>query len=84
MLFQHDAETTYSPEELLGMILFHAKGQAEAFTEQKVKDVVITAPIYFNQAERQALVAAAQLGGLNVLQLINVQSAVALNYGMFR
>jgi len=84
VLFQHDAETTYSPEELLGMILFHAKGQAEAYTEQKIKDTVISVPIYFNQAERLALIAAAELGGLNVLQLINVPSAVALNYGMFR
>merc|ERR1712013_233121 len=37
-----------------------------------------------NQVERLALVAAAQLGGLNVLQLMNVPMAVALNYGMFR
>merc|ERR1712013_789384 len=37
-----------------------------------------------NQVERLALVAAAQLGGLNVLQLMNNPMAVALNYGMFR
>merc|ERR1711872_338956 len=71
-------------EELLGMIFAHAKTQAETFTEQAVKDAVITSPVYFNQAERLALVAAAQLGGLNVLQLMNVPMAVALNYGMFR
>jgi len=84
VLFRHDAETTYSVEELIGMMLAHAKTQAEAFTEQTVKDVVITTPVFFNQAERLALVAAAQLGGLNVLQLMNVPMAVALNYGMFR
>merc|ERR1711934_1110701 len=39
---------------------------------------------FFNQVERLALVAAAQLGGLNVLQLMNNPMAVALNYGMFR
>lgn len=84
VLFQHDDETFYSPEELLGMILAHAKTQAETFTEQKIKDAVITVPVYFNQAERKALIAAANMGGLNVLQLMNVPSAVALNYGMFR
>merc|ERR1719187_162798 len=66
------------------MILAHAKQRAEAFTEQPIKDAVITTPVYFNQAERLALVAAAQLGGLTVLQLMNAPMAVALNYGMFR
>merc|ERR1711971_467662 len=84
MGFRHDSETTYSVEELLGMILSHAKTQAETFTEQPIKDAVITVPVFFNQVERLALVAAAQLGGLNVLQLMNNPMAVALNYGMFR
>lgn len=84
VVFRHDSDTAYSVEELIGMIFAHAKTQAESFTEQAVKDAVITTPVYFNQAERLALVAAAQLGGLNVLQLMNVPMAVALNYGMFR
>jgi len=84
VIFRHDSETTYSVEELLGMILSHAKTQAETFTEQPIKDAVITVPVFFNQVERLALVAAAQLGGLNVLQLMNNPMAVALNYGMFR
>merc|ERR1712106_1260621 len=84
VVFRHDESTTYSVEELIGMMLAHAKTQAETYTEQVIKDAVITTPVYFNQAERLALVAAAQLGGLNVLQLMNVPTAVALNYGMFR
>ena len=84
VLFRHDSETVYSVEELVGMILAHAKTQAEDYTGQAVRDVVITTPVFFNQAERLALVAAAQLGGLNVLQLMNTPLAVALNYGMFR
>merc|ERR1719342_1234900 len=66
------------------MILAHAKTQAESYTGQPVRDVVITSPVFFNQAERLALIAAAQLGGLNVLQLMNTPTAAALNYGMFR
>ena len=38
-----------SVEELLGMILSHAKSQAETFTEQPIKDAVITVPVFFNQ-----------------------------------
>ena len=40
---------------------------------------MITTPVFFNQAERMALVAAAQLGGLNVLQLMNTPMAAAVN-----
>jgi len=82
--FRISEDTAYSVEELLGMIFAHAKTQAEGFAEQKVKDAVVTVPVYFNQAEREALIAAAQLGGLNVLQLMSEPMAVALNYGMFR
>lgn len=52
--------------------------------EQTVKDAVITVPAYFNQAERRAVLQAAHMAGLKVLQLINDNSAVALNYGVFR
>ena len=84
VMFRHDEDTVYSVEELLGMILAHAKTQAETYTGQAVRDAVITTPVFFNQAERLALIAAAQLGGLNVLQLMNTPMAAALNYGMFR
>ena len=84
-LFRHDENTTYSPEELLAMILNHAKGIAEEYTEQKpIKDVVLTIPVFFNQAERKALSKAVELAGLNLLQLISEPMATALNYGMFR
>jgi len=82
--FKHDEETIYSVEELVAMILSHAKTIAESFTNQKVKDAVITTPVFFNQAERKALLLAAQLAEVNVLQLINSPMATALNYGMFR
>jgi len=68
----------------MAMILEHAKQIAQDYTEQKVKDCVLTVPVYFSQAERQALLDAASLAGLNVLQLISEPMAVALNYGMFR
>ena len=53
--FKHDEETTYSVEELVAMMLSHAKSMAEAFTEQKVKDAVITTPVFFNQVRRKVL-----------------------------
>lgn len=82
--FRTSEDIVYTIEELLAMIFSHAKNQAEVYAEQKIKDVVVTVPVYFNQAERLALIDAVQLGGLSVLQLMSEPMAVALNYGMFR
>lgn len=45
---------------------------------------MITVPAYFNQAERKAVLRAAEIVNLKVLQLINSNVAAALNYGVFR
>ncbi|XP_017158724.1 hypoxia up-regulated protein 1 isoform X2 [Poecilia reticulata] len=82
--FNSSLETYYSPEELLGMMLNYSRGLAQDFAEQPIKDTVITIPAFFNQAERRAVLHAAQMAGLKVLQLINDNTAVALNYGVFR
>ncbi|XP_053703012.1 hypoxia up-regulated protein 1 isoform X2 [Synchiropus splendidus] len=82
--FKFSEEVTYTPEELLGMILNYSRGLAQDFAEQQIKDAVITVPAFFNQAERRAVLQAAQMAGLKVLQLINDNTATALNYGVFR
>ncbi|KAM9846707.1 hypoxia up-regulated protein 1 [Aulostomus maculatus] len=82
--FQNSEDLQYTPEELLGMALNYSRGLAQDFAEQPIKDAVITVPAYFNQAERRAVLQAAQIGGLKVLQLISDNTAVALNYGVFR
>ena len=43
--------------------------------EQDVKDCVITVPAYYNQAERRAVKASAEMVGLNVLQLMSDNAA---------
>ncbi|XP_014608024.1 PREDICTED: hypoxia up-regulated protein 1 [Polistes canadensis] len=75
---------THTPEELLAQILHKGKEFAEFSAGQKVNEAVITVPGYFNQAERRALLQAAELAKIKVLQLINDYTAVALNYGIFR
>ncbi|XP_011152376.1 hypoxia up-regulated protein 1 isoform X2 [Harpegnathos saltator] len=81
--FKLNENTTYTPEELLAQILHKGKEFAEASVHQKINEAVITVPGFFNQAERKALIQAAELTGLKVLQLINDYTAVALNYGVF-
>lgn len=45
---------------------------------------MLVVPGFFGQAERTALLTAANLANIKVLQLINDYSAVALNYGIFQ
>ncbi|VDK42593.1 unnamed protein product [Anisakis simplex] len=71
-------------EMLIAMVLSYARKTAEDFAEQPIRDAIITVPAYFNQAERLAMVAAAEMAGINLLQLMNAHSAAALNYGVFR
>ncbi|XP_043264289.1 hypoxia up-regulated protein 1 isoform X1 [Colletes gigas] len=82
--FKIDENTSYTPEELLAQILHKGKEFAENSAGQKISEAVITVPGYFNQIERRALMQAADLAGIKVLQLINDYTAVALNYGIFR
>uniref|UniRef100_A0A8C7PZW7 Hypoxia up-regulated protein 1 n=1 Tax=Oncorhynchus mykiss TaxID=8022 RepID=A0A8C7PZW7_ONCMY len=84
VVFRNSEVMQYSPEELLGMVLNYSRGLAQDFAEQPIKDAVITVPAFFNQAERRAVLQAAQMAGVKVLQLINDNTAVALNYGVFR
>lgn len=82
--FQISPQLQFSPEEVLGMILNYSRSLAEDFAEQPIKDAVITVPAFFNQAERRAVLQAARMAGLKVLQLINDNTATALSYGVFR
>ncbi|KRZ85810.1 Hypoxia up-regulated protein 1, partial [Trichinella sp. T8] len=85
VLFEEKSSgNTYSPEDLVAMILADARAAAEAYAEQKIKDVVIAVPAYFTQAERRAMANAVDIAGLNLLSLINDNTAAGLNYGMFR
>ncbi|XP_063982938.1 hypoxia up-regulated protein 1 isoform X2 [Diachasmimorpha longicaudata] len=81
--FRIDDGTIFTPEELLAQLLHKAKEMAENSAGQKIKEAVITIPGFFNQAERRAMIQAAELADIKALQLINDYTAVALNYGIF-
>uniref|UniRef100_A0A1J3JQR3 Heat shock 70 kDa protein 17 n=1 Tax=Noccaea caerulescens TaxID=107243 RepID=A0A1J3JQR3_NOCCA len=77
-----DGSTVYSVEELLAMILGYASNLAEFHAKIPVKDMVVSVPPYFGQAERRGLIQASQLAGVNVLSLVNEHSGAALQYGI--
>jgi hypoxia up-regulated 1 len=63
------SQKSYEVETILAMLLWNAREQTQAFADQPVKDVVITIPAYFNQAERVGVAAAAKIAGLNLLSV---------------
>lgn len=74
----------YAPEEISAMILRKLVDDASSHLGEKIKDVVITVPAYFNDAQRQATKDAGKIAGLNVLRIINEPTAAALAYGVDR
>ncbi|OQV14766.1 Heat shock protein 105 kDa [Hypsibius exemplaris] len=76
-------ETEFVPEQICGMLLGKLKAISEADLKIPVTDCVISVPAYYTDVERRALLAAAQIAGLNVLRLMNDTTAVALSYGLY-
>lgn len=71
----------HSPESISSLILKYMVKGAE-MSGHEVKDVVITCPAYFNEAERMATKAAGELAKLNVLAVVDEPIAAAISYGM--
>jgi molecular chaperone HscC len=72
----------FRPEELSSLILRALKQDAEHFSGERVDEVVISVPAYFNDAQRKATKIAGELAGLKVERLINEPTAAALAYGL--
>ncbi|XP_037934202.1 heat shock 70 kDa protein 4 isoform X2 [Teleopsis dalmanni] len=79
-----DQEQHFTPEQLTAMLFTKLKETSVEALQAQVNDCVITCPVYFTNAERKALLDAAQISGLNVLRLMNETTATALSYGFYK
>ncbi len=78
--YAYDRE--YTAKDLSAILLRHLKGKAEEILGGSVRDAVITVPAYFNDIQRNEVVAAGKDAGLNVLRIINEPTAAAITYGI--
>jgi molecular chaperone DnaK (HSP70) len=79
-VYNHEGRAI-SPEEVSSYILKKVAQDAEKELGSPVKDVVITCPAYFGDAERNSTRQAGILAGFNVMAIINEPTAAALSYG---
>ncbi|CAH2063339.1 unnamed protein product, partial [Iphiclides podalirius] len=77
-------DNVFSPEQITAMLFTKLKDIAATALQTQINDCVISVPSYFTNAERNALLNAAAISGLNVLRLMNETTATALTYGIYK
>ncbi|XP_054795093.1 heat shock 70 kDa protein 16-like isoform X3 [Prosopis cineraria] len=75
---------TFTPVQILAMLLAHLKILTEKDLEMSVSDCVIGVPSYFSDLQRRAYLDAARIAGLRPLRLIHDCTATALGYGIYK
>ncbi|KAJ1984843.1 lumenal Hsp70 protein [Dimargaris verticillata] len=81
-LFLREDQVAFTPQEILAMQLQYARETASTEAGHNVTRAVITVPPFFDQFERQAVLDAASLVGVDVLSLITDGASVAMSYAM--
>ncbi|KZV28529.1 heat shock 70 kDa protein 14-like [Dorcoceras hygrometricum] len=76
--------TTFTPTQVLGMLLFNLKSIAEKSLNAPIADCCIGIPVYFTDPQRRAVIDAATIAGLSPLRLLHETTATALLYGIHK
>ncbi|KAK3002755.1 hypothetical protein RJ639_019892 [Escallonia herrerae] len=75
---------TFTPTQILGMVLSNLKSIAETNLNAAVVDCCIGIPVYFTDLQRRAVLDAARIAGLHPLRLFHETTATALAYGIYK
>ena len=74
-------ERVFSPSELAGFILARIKAYASNHIKKQITRAVVAVPAYFNSEQKNAVIKAGELAGIEIVRLVHEPTAVALAYG---
>ncbi len=72
----------YTPIQISSFILKKLVEESEKELGESVREVIITVPAYFTDAQKEDTLAAGEAAGLKVLRLIPEPTAAAISYGL--
>ena len=72
----------FSPEQITAMIFKKLIKDASEFINKEIKKAVFTIPANCDQDQRKSIITAAEIAGIEVLEIINDPTAAALAYGL--
>lgn len=73
-------DALYSPQLVTALFLRKLRRDAERYLGRDVSEAVVTVPNCFTNIQRQAVLDAGRIAGLEIKRLINASSAAALGY----
>ncbi|GER52959.1 heat shock 70 kDa protein 16 [Striga asiatica] len=75
---------TFTPVQILAMLLSHLKQLTEKNLETQVENCVIGVPSYYTANQRRAYLQAAEIVGLKPMRLMHECTAIGLGYGIYK
>lgn len=81
--FSYDQQR-HSPADVSALILAKLKKDAETYLGRPLPYAVITVPAYFDDDRRRATIAAGEMAGFKVLDLLNEPTGAAIAFGVDR
>lgn len=77
-------KVVFSAARILASLLQHLIKIAEKFIGKECKEIVISYPPMYANCQKECLLAATKIINVNALRIISDNTAVALDYGMYR
>lgn len=77
-------QATFTFQALCAMLFTDLMKTASNEYKAPIKDLVISVPVYYTEAQRRAILDAASIANINILRVVNEHVAIALSYGIFR
>jgi molecular chaperone DnaK (HSP70) len=81
-IFYDEQGTPWYPEAVAALVLKKLRFDAESYSATELQNAVITVPAHFNDPQRKAVIAAANLADIPLLGLVEEPVAAALHYGI--